>query len=107
MLSFRFDGGLVLRFAERTFLGALFQLPPRSTRFEPPLQRSGSQMLNQECESSAFACVCPCEAFSEPGKHTGAVTRLAGRFACHNPRKQSFRTPGISAYSGKNTADAR
>ena len=36
MLLFRFDGVLLLRFAERKFAGLLFQLPPRITRFEPP-----------------------------------------------------------------------
>ena len=39
MLSFRLAGSLLFRFAERTFLGSLFQLPPRRTRFEPPLIR--------------------------------------------------------------------
>ena len=34
-LLFRFDGELLLRFADRQFLALLFQLPPRLTRFEP------------------------------------------------------------------------
>ena len=34
-LSLRFCGALPLRFAARTFLALLFQLPPRITRFEP------------------------------------------------------------------------
>ena len=34
MLLFRFDGLLLLRFAERQFWALLFQLPPRMTRFE-------------------------------------------------------------------------
>jgi len=34
MLLFRFVGGLLSRFAERQFCALLFQLPPRSTRFE-------------------------------------------------------------------------
>ena len=33
-LLFRFDGVFLLRFADRQFLAALFQLPPRFTRFE-------------------------------------------------------------------------
>ena len=42
MFSFRLAGSLLFRFAERTFLGSLFQLPPRRTRFEPPLIRRGA-----------------------------------------------------------------
>lgn len=34
MLVFRLAGSFLLRFAERQFLPSLFQLPPRSTRFE-------------------------------------------------------------------------
>lgn len=34
MLLLRLSGVLLLRFAERTFLALLFQLPPRITRFE-------------------------------------------------------------------------
>jgi len=34
-LLFRFSGEFLLRFADRQFTGALFQLPPRFTRFEP------------------------------------------------------------------------
>ena len=34
-LLFRFDGSLLLRFADRQFWALLFQLPPRLTRFEP------------------------------------------------------------------------
>ena len=33
-LLFRFSGSFLLRFAGRQFLGSLFQLPPRMTRFE-------------------------------------------------------------------------
>jgi hypothetical protein len=33
-LLLRFDGELLLRFAERRFTASLFQLPPRFTRFE-------------------------------------------------------------------------
>jgi hypothetical protein len=35
MLLFRFVGSLLFRFAERQFLGLLFQEPPRNTRFDP------------------------------------------------------------------------
>ena len=34
-LSLRFDGLLLLRFADRQFTGLFLQLPPRFTRFEP------------------------------------------------------------------------
>ena len=37
MLLLRLPGELLLRFADRTFLALLFQLPPRFTRFEPDL----------------------------------------------------------------------
>lgn len=37
MLLLRLPGELLLRFADRTFLALLFQLPPRSTRFKPDL----------------------------------------------------------------------
>lgn len=37
MLLLRLPGALLLRFADRTFLALLFQLPPRFTRFEPDL----------------------------------------------------------------------
>ena len=37
MLLLRLPGSLLLRFADRTFLALLFQLPPRFTRFEPDL----------------------------------------------------------------------
>ena len=35
MLLFRLSGVLLLRFAERTFLGLLFHAPPRITRWPP------------------------------------------------------------------------
>ena len=35
MLLFRLSGVLLLRFAERTFLGLLFHAPPRITRLPP------------------------------------------------------------------------
>lgn len=36
MLLFVLPGLFLLRLAERTFLGLLFQLPPRMTRLSPP-----------------------------------------------------------------------
>lgn len=41
-LLFVFPGWLLFRFAQRTLLGLLFQLPPRLTRLEPPF-RPGSR----------------------------------------------------------------
>jgi len=35
MLLLRFDGSLLLRFAERQLSASLFQEPPRTTRLEP------------------------------------------------------------------------
>lgn len=35
MLSFRFPGSFLLRFADRQFSAGLFQLPPRITRLAP------------------------------------------------------------------------
>jgi len=37
ILSLRFSGLSLLRFAERQFCALLFQLPPRLTRFEPSI----------------------------------------------------------------------
>jgi hypothetical protein len=34
LFLFRLDGSFLLRLADRQFLGVLFQLPPRKTRFE-------------------------------------------------------------------------
>ena len=39
-LLFRLPGELLLRFADRQFLGLLFQLPPRFTRFEPVVDKA-------------------------------------------------------------------
>ena len=45
MLLLRLPGELLLRFADRTFLALLFQLPPRFTRFEPDLAVTPVTML--------------------------------------------------------------
>ena len=51
LLLFRLSGVLLLRFAQRTLFGSLFQEPPRSTREDPelpirPLQ-PGAQKASQ------------------------------------------------------------
>ena len=43
LLLLRLSGVLLLRFDERQFLALLFQLPPRSTRFEPLSDITGWQ----------------------------------------------------------------
>ena len=56
MLLFRFDGSLLLRYAERQFDAVLFQLPPRFTRFEPesapspPAQILSSSKTPEDCK---------------------------------------------------------
>ena len=56
LLVFRLSGVLLLRFAQRTLFGSLFQEPPRKTRKDPelpirPLQRrhTAVSLLNQHC----------------------------------------------------------
>ena len=45
MLLLRFDGSLLLRFAERQLSASLFQEPPRTTRLEP-VSRQPPTILN-------------------------------------------------------------
>ncbi len=48
----------------------------------------------------SFSLVCPCEAFSEPGKPDApacVLARIAERFACQHTLKQRFSAPVSSS----------
>ena len=120
-LLLRFVGALLLRFAERTFLALLFQLPPRFTRFvlfhastPPPIPskkrwRNGNVCLPKLCPSRAAlqaACL-PSDTF--PARYSAVNRRNPLQKRCfraavqRNPlgktRTPKKRTPSVTGQS--------